>query len=175
MKKQNLLWIFLLVILILIAFFVAFSKSESAKKVRSAVEFSLEEDFKIKESLGKVFFVEKEQDSVNASTNITVSSLCLPSDNCVLESSLGEPCLKIICNKYASVVATGDGVIESVSENRVTIRHYDGKLSEYKNVCAILKKGEKVNKGDSIGYSTGDTVYKLYENCKPLNPEDYIS
>lgn len=175
MKKQNLLWIFLLIIIILVAFFVAFSKSESAKKVRNAIEFSLEEDFKIKESLGKVFFAQKEEDSVSASTDITVSSLSLPSENCVLDFSLGEPYLKIVCSKYSSVVATGDGVIESVSQNRVTIRHYDGKLSEYKNVCAILKKGEKVNKGDSIGYSLGDSVYKLYENCEPLNPEDYIS
>ncbi len=175
MKKQNILWIALLIILILVAFFVAFSKSESAKKVRGAISFSLEEDFKIKESLGKVFFIEENEDSVNASTNITISSFCLPGENCVLDFSLGEPYLKILCSKYASVLATGDGVIESVTENRITIRHYDGKLSEYKNVCAILKKGEKVLQGDSIGYSLGESVYKLYENCKPLNPEDYIS
>ena len=175
MKKQNLLWIIVLVILLLIAFFVVFSQNETAKKVRNAISFSLEEDFKIKESLGKVFFVEKEEDSVNVSANITVSTLSLPSENCSLDFYLGQPYLKIECSKYSSIVATGDGIIESISNNRVTIRHYDGKLSEYKNVCAILKTGEKVIKGDSIGYSIGNSTYKLYENCKTLNPEDYIS
>ena len=175
MKKQSILWAMLLFVLILLAFFIAFSKSDGAQNIRDAVEFSLEEDFKIKESLGKVFLVQNEEDSVSASTDITVSSFLKPSENYMLGFELGEPCLKIVCDKYASIQATGDGVVESVTKTRVTIRHYDGKLSEYKNVCALLKEGEKVLAGDSVGYSLGESSYKLYENCIALNPKEYIS
>ncbi len=175
MKKQKFIWIISLVILVFIVCFVAFSENKSAVSVRKAISISLEEDFKIKESLGKVFFAAKDEDSVSASTMVDIISLGSPGEECVLENILGEPCLKINSGKYSSVWATEDGVIESVSENRMTLRHYDGKLSEYKNVCAIKKEGEKVYKGDSIGYITGDAIYKLYENCKTLNPGDYIS
>ncbi len=176
MKNKTILGVATLILLCVLVLFVIFSDNHSAKKIKNAISVSLNEDFKIKESLGKVFFVEQEEDSVSASTSVTVTAFCSPSSTGTIQREVdsGQPMIKILCDKYSSIVATQDGVIESVSDNRITLRHYDGKLSEYKNVGSIVKKGEKVNMGDSIGYAKATVEYKLYKNLIPLDPTEYI-
>ncbi len=177
MKKHSLIWISVSLILCIIAVFVIFSDSRGAEKIKSAIEMSLEEDFKIKESLGKVFFVEKQDESVSASTSVTITSLISPSATGLINSKtvLGQPLIEIDCQKYSSILATGDGIIESIKENKITLRHNDGKLSVYSNVSSLVKTGEKVKMGDSIGYALGKVEYTLYSNCIQLDPMEYIS
>ena len=79
MKKQNLLWISAFLIMCIFALFVIFSDNAGALKIKNAIVFSLEEDFKIKESLGQLFLVEQQEDSVSASTNVNVSAFISPS------------------------------------------------------------------------------------------------
>lgn len=177
MKKQNLLWISAFLIMCIFALFVIFSDNAGALKIKNAIVFSLEEDFKIKESLGQLFLVEQQEDSVSASTNVNVSAFISPSATGKINSKnvLGRPQIEIECEKYSSILATGDGTIETVKENKITLRHSDGKLSVYNNVSSLVKAGDTVKKGDSIGYALGNVEYKLYENCIALDPMEYIS
>ncbi|MBE7092782.1 MAG: M23 family metallopeptidase [Clostridiales bacterium] len=177
MKKQNIIGITALFLIICLSIFVVFSENSAAKNIKGAINMSLEEDFKIKESLGQIFFVENEDDSVSASTSVTVSDLISPSATGKITQKLvlGQPQIIIECEKYSSILATGDGIIESVSSDRITLRHYDGKLSEYKNVGSVVKKGDKVKMGESIGYAKDAVEYKLYENLIAIDPLEYIS
>lgn len=177
MKKQSIIGISALLVMCIFALFVVFSDSSGAKKIKNAIMVSLEEDFKIKESLGQIFLVEKEEDSVSASTNITVSALISPSatGKITLEQVLGQPQINIECEKYSSILATGDGTIETVKDNKITLRHNDGKLSVYNNVSSLVKIGDRVKMGESIGYALGTVEFKLYENCIALDPMEFIS
>ncbi len=141
-----------------------------------AMAVSLQEDFKIKESLGQVFFLEETGRSETVSSSVTVTSMAMPCDGEItLTEILGEKSIIIDSMKYQSVYATQDGVIESCDNNKITLRHNDGKLSSYFGVGSLCSIGDKVEKGESIGYAKGEISYKLYENCIALDPLEFLS
>jgi hypothetical protein len=145
-------------------------------KIKEAMAYSIQEDFKIKESLGQIFLIEKNTESVNVSGTTAVTSLERPVDGvfCV-NRSLGEPVYEFDCEKYVGIKATADGKIECAEDDRITLRHNDGKLSVYYNAVSYLRVGDTVKKGESIGYANGNLNYKLYENCIALDPGEYFT
>jgi hypothetical protein len=162
-------------VLLLTVLTVVILKGEAGAKLKEAVAYSLQEDFKIKESLGQIFLVEKDKESVSVSGTTTVTSLEKPVDAIfTVDRSLGEPVYEFECEKYVGIKATEDGAIESADGNRVTLRHNDGKLSVYYNAVSYYRVGDKVKKGESIGYANGNLNYKLYENCIALDPGEYF-
>ncbi len=171
-KKKGILVI--LIAVLLVGVFVFFSKN--IEFLKNGIQISLQEDFKIKESLGKVFFLDNESGEITASSSVSVTSISLPCSGEIEQKEiLGEKCIVIYSKKFESVCATADGVIESAENDKITIRHSDGKLSHYYGAVCLLKKDEKVKKGESIGYANGNVTYKLYENCIALNPLEYLS
>ncbi len=144
--------------------------------LKEGITVSLQEDFKIKESLGQVFFLEGETESQAVSSNITVSAMSMPCDGDITVTELyGEKAIIIDSIKYQSVYATADGIIEKSEDGKITLRHYDGKLSSYYGVGALCSTGDKVKKGESIGYAKGRVTYRLYDNCVSLDPLNYLS
>ena len=144
--------------------------------LREGISLSLQEDFKIKESLGQVFLLSKEDNAQTVSLNVTVTSMSMPCEGEIaLTEIFGEKAIIIDSMKYQSVYATEDGVIESCDDNKITLRHNDGKLSSYYGVGCLCSKGDRVTKGESIGYAKGEISYKLYENCVALDPLEYLS
>ncbi len=165
---------YIFIALILIIIFVILLNNGAMLK--EGIKVSLQEDFKIKESLGQLFFLEKTQEDASVSGNVNVTSLAMPCNGVVSQGEiLGDKCITISTDMFEGVYATADGVIENAGNNKISIRHYDGKLSSYYGATCLLKQGEKVAKGDVIGYSKGDLIFKLYENCTCIDPMEYIN
>lgn len=163
---------FFIILLLVAGIFLISQNSETLKK---GIEISLQEDFKIKESLGQIFLIDNENKDITVSSLITVTSISLPCQGEIEQQEiLGEKSIVVHCKKFESVCATADGVIESCENDKMTLRHNDGKLSYYYGAVCLLKKGDKVEKGESIGYAKGNVTYKLYENCVALNPMEYL-
>lgn len=164
----------MLMIIFCITAYVVFGKN--AEVLRKGIEISLEEDFKIKESLGKVFFLDKNDETQTVSSQVEITTMEIP---CNVEfrqkEILGEKCIVFHCTKYESVNATADGVIEYCENSKISLRHSDGKLSTFYGVVCLLKQGDKVALGENIGYAEGEVTYKLYENCIALDPLEYLS
>lgn len=166
-------------VLLLVLFaglYIAFGKGIAAQRLRQGISMSLEEDFKIKESLGQVFFVQGEKDSqeVNGG-NVSVTGLVRPADGYLHEvNAANEAYLEVECGRFNGVYAVAGGTIESCENGRITLRHSDGKLSVYSGCGSLTGQGKKVRQGEVIGYADGLLTYRLYENCVALNPMDYI-
>ncbi len=171
--KKRKVAVFMLLTLIVVWLIILFGKSET---VRNGVEISLQEDFKIKETLGQVFFLEKDEKDKAVSSNITVTSMSMPCKGEIFKTDvLGETCIIIYCDEFENICATADGVIENCENGKITLRHDDGKLSSYYGAVCLLRKGERVFKGDNIGYAKSEITYKLYENCIALDPLEYLN
>ena len=165
-----------ILLLLFAALYIAFGKGTAAQRLRQEISMSIEEDFKIKESLGQVFLVQGEETSqeVNGS-NVTVTGLIRPADGYLHKvDAVTETYLEIECDRFNGVYAVADGQIESCDGNRITLRHNDGKLSVYTGCGSLTGEGKQVRQGDVIGYVDGLLTYRLYENCVALNPMDYI-
>ncbi|MBR2860957.1 MAG: hypothetical protein IKB86_03875 [Clostridia bacterium] len=174
-QHKQIISIALVLLTAFIGLYVAFGSGEFAQNVKYAVEMSLEEDFKIKESLGQVFLAQKNQDSQQVSGSATVLTLKRPMEiEPELIDYLGDKALKFNCEKYAAVSSSGAGKIETVENNRITVRHYDGKLSIYSNVGSLVRAGDTVEQGECIGFAKEDVIFRLSENCVFLNPLDYF-
>ena len=170
---KKLIKVSFIIVLFLCAFLVFCKNAEFFK---NGIEISLQEDFKIKETLGQVFFLDKEKEDIKVSSSVQITSISLPCKGEIEQKEiLGEKCIVIHSKKFESVKASNDGIIETVGNDRIAIRHYDGKLSHYYGAVCLLKKGESVKKGESIGYAKGNITFKLYENCVALNPMEYLS
>lgn len=156
--------------------YVALGKGTAAKELRSGIKQSLEEDFKIKESLGQIFLVKKDGEIKEASSNVTVEGLYSPAtgEKC-FETFAGEPVMTVNAVKFAGVYAVSDGIIEDAGETRISLRHSDGKKSVYTGVRATVQKGDSVKKGDSIGYAEGKISYRLYSSCIAVDPQQYFN
>lgn len=171
--KKRTVAITLLAVFLLIGIFIAFDKN--AETIRNGIKISLQEDFKIKETLGQVFFLDKDEEDISVSSNITVTSFSMPCKGEISKKEiLGEPCIVIYCDEFESVLATANGVIENCGDDKISIRHDDGKLSNYFGAVCILPKGKRVSKGENIGYAKSEITYRLYENCVALDPLDYL-
>lgn len=87
------------------------------------------------------------------------------------------------------IYATSDGVVE-IAENRekgygklIKIRHDESYQTMYAHLSDFnVKKGDKVKKGDIIGYSgnSGRSIkphlhYEVYKDGKVVDPEDYFA
>ncbi len=169
------LFIGIALLMIFSALFITFGNSDIARTLRSGIEMSLDEDFKIKESLGQLFLMQNDGDAISVSGNVTVSHLIMPVAGEVnADTDMGEYCLNIKCRKFAGVCAVADGIIERCEKEAVAIRHSDGKKSVYKGIGALCKEGQEVLQGDIIGYAKSNVCYKLYENCIALDPSLYI-
>jgi len=93
-----------------------------------------------------------------------------------------------IVGRYgAPVRATADGVVYRVGYQKglgryVKIRHHHGYITVYGHLCKyVVRRGEKVKKGDIIGYlgntgrSTGPHVhYEIRYWGRPINPLKFI-
>ena len=170
---KNVIAVFLIVALVIGAVFVIGNNAEFFK---NGIEISLQEDFKIKETLGQVFFIDKDKDDTTVSSSVEITSISLPCSGEIEQKEiLGEKCIVIHSKKFESVCASNDGIIENAENDKITIRHNDGKLSHYYGAVCLLKKGDIVKKGESIGYAKGNVTFKLYENCVALNPMEYLA
>ena len=86
----------------------------------------------------------------------------------------------------SQMIATDEGTVIAVdwlpeSGNSIAIQHNDGIISIYRNLSgAIVTKGQRVTKGEVIGYSAlveqADKMFEfeMWMGGKPLNPESYI-
>lgn len=85
------------------------------------------------------------------------------------------------------IYATGDGVVVAAGVergygNRIMINHGYGYVTKYAHMSKFkVKRGQKVNRGDVIGYvgntgaSTGPHChYEVYKNGKPINPINFF-
>lgn len=163
-------------VLLLLAAFAAYAvwgKGTLPQTIRQGVRSSLEEDFRIKESLGELFFAQKKQDSVATNAQTAIVSLLTPAQGEMraTEESTGAV---FACKRFSAVLATADGVIESVDDTRLTLRHADGKLSVYQNVGTLWQAGKNVKRGDTVGYATGEVIFRLYVGGVPLDPRPYF-
>lgn len=82
-----------------------------------------------------------------------------------------------IASLPGSVVrATAEGRILHASEGKVIIDHENGLKTEYGNLERVsVKVGERVKKGDSIGYLGGRGIsYQIKRFDKEVDPLDYI-
>lgn len=136
--------------------FVAFSSNKTASALRNGIQMSIEEDFKIKDSLGKIFFVDAQEDSQAVSGNATVVSYFLPMDAEWKKS--GEQ-IEFYPQNYQGVVAVKDGFIEEITNESVTIRHEDGSISKYLLCKPLCKQNERVSGGQTIGYASEKMVF----------------
>lgn len=155
--------------------YILLGKGNTATELRNGISHSLDEDFKIKESLGQIFFAKNENESVAASSNATVSAMAIPAKGeyefC---EEMGKNKLKIYANKYSNVVACNDGIIESVDKNHISLRLADGKLAVYSGIGSLKKENDNVKKGDSIGFAKENVEVTLYENCILLNAGEFF-
>lgn len=157
--------------------FIMFSKSNSAQEIRYGISQSIDEDFKIKESLGQVFFVENSEDTQSVSANITVQGKVLPANGEIIFNTVnGEKIAVINCEKYSNIYAVENGNIENAEKGTVTIRHNDGSKSVYTGVRLNKKKGDTVFKGEKIGYSIKEIEFKMYGRaCTVIDLEEYFA
>lgn len=161
------------IILITVVFgaFVAFSSSKTATALRNGIQLSLEEDFKIKDSLGKVFFVDAEDDSQAASSNAVVNSYILPMDATWEKIDKN---IEFYPQGYQSVFAVLDGYIEEISDESVKIKHTNGSLSEYFACRPLCKVGQNVCAGETIGYANEKMVFCFSQNGENIDLSDYF-
>ncbi len=168
----------IIALMLLIVGFVGYiwhGKGTFAVELRNGITESLEEDFKIKESLGQVFFANNEENSVTASANVTVTSLTVPAKGeYVFCDEMGESTVRVYAKKYSNVVACGDGTVESVEKDRITLRLKDGKLAVYGGVGALKKENDEVKCGETVGYARDNVELSLYENCVLLNAREFF-
>lgn len=168
------LMVFFSAVVLFMGVFIVFFKN--AELLKNGIEISLQEDFKIKETLGQVFFLDNEKEDTPVSSSVEITSISLPCSGEIEQKEiLGEKCIVIHSEKFESVNATNDGIIENIENDKITIRHNDGKLSHYYGTVCLMKKGDSVRKGESIGYAKGNVTFKLYENCVALDPMEYLS
>lgn len=130
--------------------------------VKQAVRYSLAEDFRIKESLGKLFLVEKAGPEATTVASAAVAQAAYRKENGALVYA---------CRQNEAVYAVSGGTVETVSQTAVTLRHGDGALSRYSGVGALCRAGEQVERGDVIGYALGEVTYRKYLHCRPVEPE----
>ncbi len=157
--------------------YIAFSKSESAQEIRYGISQSIDEDFKIKESLGQVFFVKSEENVQQVSSNVSIQGKILPVEGEIsykLEN--GEKIALFNCEKYSDVFAVESGTLEKWEKGRITLRHSNGSKSVYTGVHSIKKTGEKVYGGEKIGYAIKQVGFKAYGRCcTVIDTEEYFS
>lgn len=173
LKNKRAVGAIVLAFFVLCGCFFAFSPYKTAVKLREGVRLGIEDDFKIRESIGKVFLIDAE---VPVSGGVSVESLILPVNADFKEQTvLGD---KVICfetERLAPVFAVADGKIENITDEKITLRHNDGMLSVYNGAGCLLSKGATVKRGEHIAYSEGKITYKLYDNCVAVDPLLYIS
>ena len=146
--------------------------------IKYGVAQSIEEDFKIKESLGKLFFAQKDDESVQASGSVTISSFTSPVKNgeFTLMETAGDKYLEIRVKRFSVLVASAEGYVEALDGDRAVVRHPDGKKSVYQGVKPLVRLGDKVEKGESLCYAVSDkVVFRLYEDMAALDPFEYIA
>lgn len=149
---------------------------KTADGLRQGIAESLREDFRIKESLGQLFLMEREKPAAPASGQAEMTALIRPAQGETEAITVcGDPCWYITCGRFNAVCAVADGVIETVGEGRVTLRHTDGKLSVYQFVTPLCAAGQRVLAGETVGYVEETLCYRLLENCVALDPADYIA
>jgi len=85
--------------------------------------------------------------------------------------------LEIVSLPGSVVRATAEGRILHASKGRVMIEHENNLKTEYKNLERIaVKVGERVKKGDSIGYLGKKGIsYQVRRFDKETNPLDYMN
>lgn len=167
----------ILLLFITATVYIVFSKSSSAQEIRYGISQSIDEDFKIKESLGQVFFVKSEENAQQVSSNVTVQGKILPAEGEIsYKVENGEKIAVFKCEKYSDVFAVESGNLEKSENGRVTVRHEDGSKSVYTGVHLIKKEGEKVCIGEKIGYAIKQVEFKAYgRGCKVIDVEEYFS
>ena len=172
MKKA---WIGLALVL-MSALAILLGTGRTAGALRQGIAESLREDFRIKESLGQLFLMEHEKTSAQVSGEATVMTLKRPAEGTTEAITVcGDPCWYITCGRFNAVCAVADGVIETVGDGRLTLRHTDGKLSVYQFVSPLCAQGQRVYAGETVGYVEETLCYRLLENCVALDPADYIA
>lgn len=108
-----------------------------------------------------------------------------------LEEWITHTGIDIKANKTSIVVASEEGVVESIKNDpryglTVTIKHGDEYKTVYSNLLTaeFVKEGEEVEKGQTIG-TVGDTAsfeiadephlhFEIYKNGKNVNPTIYL-
>ena len=85
--------------------------------------------------------------------------------------------LEIASLPGSAVQATADGKVLCASEGRVIIDHGNNLKTEYENLGRVnVKVGERVKKGETIGYLGGRGIsYQVGRFDKEIDPLDYIS
>ena len=163
------------ILAVVFSLYIAFGRGTAAKELRNGIGHSLDEDFKIKESLGQIFLVKNGNETTEASSNVTVDGFYPPAvGKKSYETFAGEPVMTVNAVKFAGVYAVCDGQIEDADEKRISLRHSDGKKSIYIGVCATVKKGDTVRRGEPIGYAWGKINYRIYSACVAVDPKQYF-
>lgn len=163
------------VIIGMAALYIAFGTDKPAQTLREGISMSLDEDFKIKESLGKILLVEDKNESVAVSGNVEILTMAYPvNGEMSKKENMGEECLVFDCRKFSGVRAVADGTVEKCEKDKITLRHGDGKLSVYTGVGCLCREGQNVSKGDIVGYAKEDVVYRLYDKCNSIDPSIYF-
>ncbi len=85
--------------------------------------------------------------------------------------------LEIASLPGSAVQATAEGKVLCASEGRVIIDHGNNLKTEYENLGRVnVKVGERVKKGETIGYLGGRGIsYQVGRFDKEIDPLDYIS
>lgn len=147
--------------------YVAFSDAKTATALRDGIQMSIEEDFKIKDSLGKVFFVEaQEEDSKQVSAGVTVNAFVKPIDASWQKS--GEA-IEFYPQKYQSVCAIAKGEVLLAQGESIKIKHSDGTISTYLSCKPLCKVGETVFSGKTIGYASEKMTLMVEKDGKKID------
>jgi len=164
-----------ILLIIMLTLYIIFGSGTGAQAIRNGITQSVEEDFKIKESLGQLFFAEGKADAKAVSGQIQIASLCMPVQcDYELNEAYGQKNVTFHCKRLSRIVAVCDGTVEACEENMLCLRHSDGKKSVYSGIGLLVKEGQSVSAGEIIGYAEGTLSYSLYESCVALNPLDYF-
>lgn len=160
-------------ILITVVFgaFIAFSDSKTATALRNGIQLSLEEDFKIKDSLGKVFFVEEQSDSQAVSGNASVITYLLPMDAAWEKTNSA---IEFYPQGYQSVFAVLDGCVEEITSDCVKIKHSNGSISEYVDCKPLCKIGQNISAGETIGYASEKMIFCFSQNGENIDLSGYF-
>lgn len=151
--------------------FVAFSDSKTASALRNGIQLSIEEDFKIKDSLGKVFFVDANVNSQVVSGTATVNAYITPMDAAWEKTDKN---VEFYPQGYQSVFAVLDGIVEEITYDSVKIKHNDGVISEYTFCKPLCKKGQSVSAGETIGYASETMTFSFYRNGEKIDLSGYF-
>ena len=94
--------------------------------------------------------------------------------------------IRMAAGVESQIIATDEGTVVAVdwlpeSGNSITIQHNNGIMTISRNLSgAIVTKGQRVTKGEVIGYSAVEEQadkmfeFEMWMGGKPLNPESYI-